>query len=217
MNSAYSDIKIGGVNNSPLKFYQPLNIAVFMTFYSPVIIALGMTSLSFVFQNFKGFIFFGFLLGFCILRNFAYMMNKAAPIEDDHTLCTSIQYSQYGNATFSAFVFAFTIVYLSIPMFSEGDPNFWIFSALLVYFFADVGIKMMKKCIVSTTDLALNVLAGAASAGLIVAAMYAGGSGNYLFFNQATSSNEQCSMPSTQTFKCSVYKNGELIGNMPSN
>ena len=145
------------------------------------------------------------------------MMNDGIPIKDDHSICTSIQYSQYGNATFSAFVFAFTIVYLAIPMFSEGDPNFWIFSTLLVYFFADIGIKMYKKCVVSTTDLALNILAGAACAGLIVAAMYAGGSGNYLFFNQATSSSEKCSMADTQTFKCAVYKNGELIGNMPSN
>ena len=216
MNSAQLDTKIGGVNNSPLKFYQPLNIAVFMTFYSPVIIALSVTSLSFVFQNVKGFIFFGYLLGCCILRNFAYMMNEATPIKDDHTICTSVQYSQYGNATFSAFVFAFTIVYLAIPMFSEGDPNFWIFSALLVYFSVDIGIKMYKKCVTSTIDLALNILAGAASAGLIVAAMYAGGSGSYLFFNQATSSSEKCSMPDTQTFRCSVYKNGELIGNMPS-
>ena len=203
--------------NTPLKFYQPLNIAIFMSFYSPIIIALGMTSLSFVFQNFKGFIFFGYLFGCCILRNFAYMMNKAEPIIDDGTICTSIQYSQFGNATFSAFVFAFTIIYLSIPMFSEGDPNFWIFSTLLVYFFMDIGIKLYKKCVLSTTDLTLNVLAGASCAGLIVASMYAGGSGKYLFFNQATSSSEQCSMPNTQTFKCSVYKNGELIGNMPSN
>jgi hypothetical protein len=216
MNSSQFDTKIGGVNNSPLKFYQPLNIAVFMTFYSPVIVALSVTSLSFVFQNFKGFIFFGYLLGSCILRNFAYMMNEATPIKDDHTICTSVQYSQYGNATFSAFVFAFTIVYLSIPMFSEGDPNFWVFSALLVYFSVDVGIKMYKKCVISPVDLALNILAGAASAGLIVAAMYAGGSGSYLFFNQATSSSEKCSMPDTQTFRCSVYKNGELIGNMPA-
>ena len=102
-------------------------------------------------------------------------------------------------------------------MFSEGDPNFWIFSTLLVYFFMDIGIKLYKKCVLSTTDLTLNVLAGASCAGLIVASMYAGGSGKYLFFNQATSSSEQCSMPNTQTFKCSVYKNGELIGNMPSN
>lgn len=217
MNPSYQS-KVGGVNNnSPLKFYQPFNIIVFLSFYSPIIIALCMTSLSFVFQNFKGLIFFGFLFGCCIIRNFAYMMNGGTPIQDDNTICTSIQFSQYGNSTISAFIFAFTIIYVSIPMFSQGDPNFWIFSALLIYFFVDMGIKVYKKCTIDTTDLGLNILSGATAAALIVSAMYAGGSGKFLFFNQATSSSDQCSMPSEQTFKCSVYKNGELIGSMPSN
>jgi len=217
MNTINSGPIKGGVNNSPLKFYQPMNIAVFMSFYSPIIIALGMISLSFVFQNFKGIIFFAYLLGCCIVRNFIYMINGGEPIHDDNTVCTSIQYSKYGNSTISAFVFGFTIMYLSIPMFSDGAPNFWIFSGLLVYFIADIGIKLYENCIQNASDLILDAFVGAFSALLIVSAMYAGGSGEYLFFNQATSSNEQCSMPSTQTFKCAVYKNGELIGSMPSN
>jgi hypothetical protein len=41
--------------------------------------------------------------------------------------------------------------------------------------------------------------------------MYAGGSGKYLFFNEVSSNKEMCSQPKKQTFKCSLYKNGELI------
>jgi hypothetical protein len=35
-----------------------------------------------------------------------------------------------------------------------------------------------------------------------------------LFINELTSGSnkEVCSMPNKQTFKCSVYKNGELLG-----
>ena len=44
--------------------------------------------------------------------------------------------------------------------------------------------------------------------------MYAGGSSQYLFFNEISSNKEICSMPSKQTFKCSVFKNGGLIGNV---
>ena len=32
-----------------------------------------------------------------------------------------------------------------------------------------------------------------------------------LYFNELASNNVQCSKPSKQTFKCSVYKNGELV------
>ena len=217
MNSLTPNIKIGGVHNSPLLLYQPLNFIVLISFYSPIIIAMSMVSLSFVFQNFKGFIYLGFLLGCCIIRNFGYMMSGSSPIVDDNTVCTSIQYSKYGNATFSAFVFAFTIMYISLPMFVNGDPNFWVFIGLILYFMIDMFIKSYKKCIIKMSDLFLNILMGLASSGLIVGAMYAGGSGKFLFFNEVSSTTDTCSMPNNQTFKCSVYKNGELIGSMPQN
>jgi magnesium-transporting ATPase (P-type) len=197
--------------NIPLKLYQPLNTLVFLSFYSPIIIASIITSMSFIFQNFKGIIYLAFLLGICILRNYIYMMCGSPPINStSNDICTSIQYSEYGNASFSAFVSSFTIMYLSYPMFSNNSPNFVIFSILLIYFFVDVFIKIYKKC-AQASDLFLNVLLGLASSALIVTLMYAGGSGKYLFFNEISSNKDVCYMPKKQTFKCSVYKNGELI------
>jgi hypothetical protein len=173
-----------------------------------------MTALSFVFQNFKGFIYLGYLIGMCVVRNYIYMMNGAQPVVNDKTICTSIQYSKYGNPTFSAFVFGFTIMYLSLPMFSNGAPNFWVFSGLLVYFFLDIFTKIYKKCVIQVGDLFLNVLLGLASAALIVTLMYAGNSGKYLFFNEVSSNKDVCYQPKKQTFKCSLYKNGSLVGNI---
>ncbi len=63
-------------------------------------------------------------------------------------------------------------------------------------------------------DLFLNVLLGAASAALIVTLMYAGGSGKYLYFNEVSSDKEMCYQPSKQTFKCKMYKDGELVGQL---
>jgi hypothetical protein len=63
-------------------------------------------------------------------------------------------------------------------------------------------------------DLFLNVLLGLSSSALIVSLMYAGGSGKYLFFNEISSDKEICYQPKNQTFKCSVYKNGEIIANI---
>ena len=205
---------MGGVQDSPLQLFQPMTSIVFLSFFSPIILATSITSLSFIFQNFKGLIYLGFLIGCCLIRNFVYMFSGANPTMNDRTICTSIQYSKYGNPTFSAFVFAFTIMYLSLPMFSNGAPNFWVFSALIVYFFIDIFIKIYKKCVIQMGDLFLNVLLGLASAALIVTSMYAGGSGKYLFFNEISSNKEICYQPKNQTFKCSVYKNGELIGDV---
>ena len=201
----------GGVPNSPLLLFQPFNIIIWLTFFSPIILSIVMLSLSFVFQNFKGFIFLGYLLGVCLIRNYVYMLNGSETLKADNSICSSIQYSKYGNPTFSAFVFAFTIMYISFPMFSNGEVNFWIFGGLLAYFFLDMFIKVYKKCVVKTGDLFLNVLMGLASSALIVTLMYAGGSGKYLFFNEVSSNKDICYQPKEQTFKCSLFQNGELI------
>jgi hypothetical protein len=212
--SSQNTMKMGGVQDSPLQLFQPMNLAVFLSFFSPIILATSVTGMSFVFQNFKGLIYLGFLIGCCVVRSFVYMMSGANPIINDRTICTSIQYSKYGNPTFSAFVFAFTIMYLSFPMFSNGSVNYWIFILLVTYFFMDIFVKLYKNCIIKTGDLFLNVLLGAASAALIVTLMYAGGSGKYLFFNEISSDKEMCYQPSKQNFKCLMYKDGTLISEL---
>lgn len=214
MNSDNQTNKIGGITNAPLQLFQPMNFVVFFSFFSPIIIATSITSLSFIFQNFKGLIYLGFLIGCCLIRNLIYMISGAASVVNDGTICTSIQYSKYGNPTFSAFVFAFTIMYLSLPMFSNGAPNFWVFISLVAYFAIDMFIKVYKKCIPQMGDLLLNILTGLASAAAIVSLMYAGGSGKYLFFNEVSSNKEICYQPKKQNFKCSLYRNGSLVGNI---
>jgi len=214
-NKMAPKMNTGGFSkDTPLQVFQPMNIIVFLSFFSPIILATSITSLSFIFQNFKGLIYLGFLIGACVVRNYVYMMSGSKPILNDGTICTSIQYSKYGNPTFSAFVFAFTIMYLSLPMFSNGAPNFWIFLSLLSYFFIDMFVKLYKNCIVQTGDLFLNVLLGLASSALIISLMYSGGSGKYLFFNEVSSNKEICYKPKEQTFKCSMYKNGQLISSL---
>jgi len=94
--------EIGGnrsVPKSPLLLFEPFNIIVFLSFYSPVILAILITSLSLLFQNFKGFIYLGYLLGACLARNYFYQMGGAKPSINDGTICTSVQYTKYGNPT----------------------------------------------------------------------------------------------------------------------
>ena len=214
MDSNNQTTKLGGVPDSPLQLFQPMNIIIFLSFFSPIILAVSITSLSFIFQNFKGLIYLGFLIAACVVRNYVYMMSGSQPAVNDGTICTSIQYGNYGNSTFSAFVFAFTIMYLSFPMFTNDMPNLWIFITLIICFCIDMFIKFYKNCIPSKGDLFLNVLLGLSSAALIVTLMYSGGSGKYLFFNEVSSNKEICYQPKEQTFKCQVFKDGTLVGNI---
>jgi len=200
--------------NKPLKFFQPFNILVTLSFLSPLIVAITITSLSFIFQNFKGLIYLAFTIAVSLIREGIYIANGASSIEDKGGICTSIQYSKYGNPSFSSFIIAFTIAYLSVPMFLNETANMWIFTALVCYLFIDIYIKMYEKCIVYTSDLFLNICAGIFCGYLVVSLMSWGGSSKYLFFNEQSSNKEICTQPSTQTFKCKVYKDGELVGSV---
>lgn len=212
-NNSQMNIK-GGDSNSPLLFFQPFNIVVFLSFFSPIILAITILGFSFLFQNFKGFIYLGYLIAACLIRIFIYTYTGASPLQFDNTICTSVQYTKYGNASFSIFVFAFTIMYLFLPMFVNGGENYALFSFMLFYAFMDLFIKVYKKCVITATDIFINVLSGFTLAAVIVSVMYIGGSGKYLFFNEIATNKEVCSMPTKQNFKCKVYKNGTLIGNV---
>jgi hypothetical protein len=200
--------------SQPLQLYQPFHILVIFSLYSPILLATFITSTSFLFQNVKGFIYLSYLLACCLLRNYIYYINGAMAVQSNDTICNSVQYSKYGNANFSAFVFAFSIMYLSLPMFANNSPNYWLFTVLLIYFFADTFIKYSKGCILNISDFIINTLFGAISASGIIAVMYMGGSSKYLFFNEVSSDKDVCYKPTNQTFKCAVYKNGELVGSI---
>ena len=63
MSNQNTTMKIGGVPDSPLQLFQPFTAVVFLSFFSPIILATSITGMSFVFQNFKGLIYLGFLIG----------------------------------------------------------------------------------------------------------------------------------------------------------
>jgi hypothetical protein len=199
---------------SALQFFNPFTMFVWLSWYSPIIIAFIVVFLSLIFQNFKGFMYLGFLMLFCLIREWMYKISGSIPFRyNSLDVCTSVQYSNYGNPTFSAFVFAFTFMYLGLPMFSSSDINWWIIGPLIVYWLLDIFMKLYKKC-VSTGDLILNILLGAACSASIVIGLYSSGNGKYLIFNEISSSKEMCYQPSEQTFKCQVFKDGTLIGNV---
>jgi hypothetical protein len=181
-------------------------------FYSPFFLVVFVLSLGFAYQNTKGYLYLVIIIVICALRCGIYNMNGWDNLTNNSS-CNKLTFGNYGNSSFSGFIFAFTIVYLVFPMFYNGDINIPIIVVLLFYFFFDLFIRKSYNCI-NVSDLSLNILSGILLSSLIVSLMYGMGLSNYLFFNELSSDVEMCSMPSKQTFKCSVYKNGELLGDV---
>ena len=103
-------------------------------------------------------------------------------------------------------------LYLCSPMFYNNSINYMVLSLLILYLVISIGIFFYRNCIKSTTDVFINVLFGAFMGTLIPIFFYMGGSSKYLFFNEMSNGKDVCTMPSKQTFKCNVYKNGQIIG-----
>jgi hypothetical protein len=200
---------------SHLQLYKFSNLIVLVSFLSPLILAICIVSLSFFFQNFKGLIFLGFLLGASFLRELLFSnTDKYEKYTDKNDVCSAIQFSNVGNNTFSLFVSAFTLMYMFLPMALNQSYNWTIFAGLLFYIFLDIGVKVFQNCISlnkNIVQILLEFLLGVGLCAVIVSSMYAGGSGKFLFFNETSSDKQVCSQPKRQTFKCGVYKNGELI------
>ena len=213
MDAPRPQVQVQGAGDAALDFFSPMSIVVWLTVFSPIIISLSILLLSLVFQNFKGFLYLGLLLLCCVLRAWGYSIMGAQPFNENRGQpdCRRVKYNNFGNNAFSTFVFAFTFMYLGLPMFSTGYINYWIVVPLLVYWFLDICMKLWRGC-ASAVDLFGNAVLGAACSSMFVTIMYAAGIGSFLIFNETSSNKDMCYQPNEQTFKCKVFKDGTLVG-----
>ena len=108
--------QVQGAGNPPLDFFSPMSIVVWFTVFSPIIISLSILLLSLVFQNLKGLLYLGLLLLCSFLRSTGYKLSGSQPFESDTGAadCKRVKYNNYGNNSFSSFVFAFTLLCIEI-------------------------------------------------------------------------------------------------------
>ena len=191
--------------------------------HSPLIIAAIFTSLTFVYQNWTGVIYLGYLLAALFLRyGTIWYVNRnnntdTTDINDttNNPGKTPCEYKGYSMG-FSTFVFMFTFCYAFIPMFIFNDINIPLLVTYIVYFVLDLSYKSYigkftkddsnNICSKTLVLLLCNFAGGAIIGAAICTSMMAGGSGKFLFYNEISTSKEMCSVKKEQAFKCKVNK-----------
>ncbi len=198
--------------STPFILFQPFNLLSFITLFSPIILVTLLLSASFFFQNVKGFVYLAFLILVITIRSF--ILQTAGAEKNKTDGCGFIKYTSYGNTTFTTFVFAFTIMYLFLPMYQNSNPNWVMVILLIVYLLLDIGIKVLQGCLKlpqNMPDIVGDFVGGSLVGALAISLMYAINNKDNLFFVDGTQNGTMCSMPKKQTFKCQVFKNGELV------
>lgn len=235
MSSSGINPGFGGGGDSPISTIFPIflgksgqdsvfnSISIILSFYAPIIIIFGVFILS-VFSSYvtKAFIFVFWLF---VITGIRQMISKisgtVAPKMSGDNICNTSVFGSLipsTNLTYSTYILAFTMFYFVFPMILiNNDNNTDIFNYRILLFFIayiifDMLIKKSNGCLGIISGVAvMSDFVGGITAGIVTSSIMYYVAREYLFINETASNAQVCSMPSKQQFKCSVYKNGELI------
>ena len=209
-------------------FDSTMNILNSLSFYSPIIICVSIVLFSmFTSTMEKAFVFFVWIFIITFIRIIVFKGFKTnqnlAPNEMPNICLTGIsELFIPQDITYSTYMLTFTMMYLITPMLMVSKQhniniiNYGILSFFLAYIALDLFIKNQLNCIklfssLVIVDILSGLFLGAVISGII---MYGSTLKSYLYINEINTNKEVCSMPSKQQFKCRVFKDGTLIGNM---
>ncbi len=166
-------------------------------------------------QNIKGIVYLGGVLIASIL-NIPIMSMIGSPIDSEAPpTCrffdpTSVLVSAYNSPSPSTLFVAFSATYLILPMVFNAQINYPLVVTLGALLALDMVTKVKARC-TSAGGAVLGALVGVVFASAWYTIFKAAGLSSLLYFDELSSNRVMCARPSKQTFKCSVYKNGEVV------
>jgi hypothetical protein len=212
--------------------YNPLlsntmNIFYSLSFYSPIIICVSIVLFSmFTVTMNKAFVFFICVSLITFLRIIVFKAwSNDAPMKEIPIICSTGLSEIFipKDVLYSTYLLTFTMMYFMVPMFmisvqnNVNIINYGVLAFFICYIGIDIFIKNKLLCIPGnfSKNVFGNILSGMFLGGVIAGLiMYGTQLKVYLYINEINSNKEVCSMPSKQQFKCKVYKDGTLVGNM---
>jgi hypothetical protein len=189
------------------------NILEFFSLIAPFLLGFFLVMSSLFNQNLKGLVYLAGVLIATIINIF--LMNQLGneKFPDAAMSCDFISLplmGKFNSPAPSSLFIAFTIAYLLLPMKYNNQINYVILACLLGLLVLDAITKVNKRCTTSGGTF-LGSLVGFILGTLWYTLFHTSGYDSLLYFDELRSNNVVCSRPSKQSFKCSVYKNGQLV------
>ena len=189
--------------------------------YSSIIVVFSIFIISLSIANpMKGIIYIGWVLISTITR-IGFLMMVTEGKEPANETCKKGSLpgllSNYDGGRNSIFILSFTFFYICFPMFISRNVNWYFVWILLVYVAFDSFYKMYNECFPDISILFGEIIGGSLYGLMVSGFMYFLKLTSFLFINNFGSNKEVCSVAGKQTFRCSVYKNGEIISSSTTN
>ena len=209
-------------------FKSTMGIFQTLSLYSPIIICVSIIVFSmFTSKIEKAFVFFMWIFVITFLRIIVFRGFSPTPTSSQqiHSDCKKgvSEIFVLNDFTYSTYILTFTMMYFVTPMILVSSQsktnvmNYGILAFFIAYISLDLYIKQHLSCVTSlfSKHVVGDILSGSSLGGLISGIiMYGSTLKGYLYINEMNSNKEVCSMPSKQQFKCKVYKDGTLIGDI---
>lgn len=191
------------------------NLLQFFAAISPILLAFCLIMLSIFNSDIKGMVYLGGVLIASLINLLILNTLKVKSTTLIPPYCNLVEFpfnlNEYISPAFNSMFIAFTLAYLYMPMNYISTINYPVLMFVAGLLVLDGATKVMSGC-TTFGGVALGTLIGSVLGILWFIAFYATDHKDLLFFNLEPSNNVICSRPKKQTFKCKIYKNGELIG-----
>ena len=190
------------------------NLNLVIVGYSPILITFLIVFLSAFSQTWQGCFFFASLFLFCFIRSLLIRNLSTAPSSNISTVsCVDYIYpfTGYKNDGFNIFYITFLFGYIISPMILKMVPINITLIVILGLYTVWVWIIGLRTSCVTSGYLIGNIIYGIITVSITISIILSFKLESYLFLYDSISDSVKCSMPSKQSFKCNVYKNGELI------
>jgi hypothetical protein len=188
---------------------------------SPVFIGSFMLMSSIFNGDVKAFVWLflsivGIMLILLLQKSSLFQSDPMVYNQDDNCLDPLIPlFTNFPRLSVSTFFIVFTMIYLIQPMFMNKDWNYYVVIGFLGILIMDTMVKfqLFPNCTKKVGILTGGIL-GLLYSVICYNVILVGGGDKLLYFNTISSNNVYCSRPKKQTFKCFVYKNGQVISSV---
>ena len=193
----------------------------FLISLSPILISFFLILGSFLNQEAaKGGVYLGGVLIMLVIGILLKkLFNKSPPDEFTHENCTifdirNIDLLNKSTPDLHSMFLAFTTLYLILPMIHhEAQVNPYLLIVMSIFVIGNAITRIKKKCN-NIIDIVSGILIGGGFGTAWFYIFWATNNHKLLFIDSLVSNKVICNRPAKQTFKCSVYKNGQLIKNL---